>query len=85
MAKFTEAYGVQEGYSDKGKLNLFEWMLIEYDDCVKSIGDCQDMLKNCLELPIHAGDCTSQNYTCSLCLIETILSEYYDYCKTFKN
>ena len=37
----------------------------------------QDAIKN----PLHSGDCTDENFTCNLCLIESMLSEYHKYVK----
>lgn len=64
-------------------LNLYEWTCREYDDCVTTPDDAKRMLFTCLELTKHDGDCTNQNYTCSLCLVDCILNEYYTYMRVF--
>jgi hypothetical protein len=38
---------------------------------IKGMGD--------LPNPIHEGDCTKENYTCTLCLYELYLKEYREY------
>lgn len=32
----------------------------------------------------HYGDCTKQNVSCELCLYQSWLEEYEQYCRTFK-
>ena len=41
--------------------------------------DLADSIPETLKKEIHEGDCTKQSHTCNLCLIETLLNEYYRY------
>jgi len=34
-----------------------------------------------LSKPIHEGDCTGQNFTCNLCLLEHILNDFKKHCR----
>lgn len=59
------------------KLNLYEWMCVEYDDIYSTPESAKIGLKSLLDSEFHRGDCTKENFTCSLCLVETLLNEYY--------
>ncbi len=50
----------------------------------KSYTQLGSLIKLILSKPLHEGDCTNDNYSCPLCLLETILSEYYEYSKESK-
>ena len=41
--------------------------------------DFVDDIPRTLKEEKHEGDCTKQSHTCSLCLIETVLNDYYRY------
>ena len=71
-----------------GKYNFTEFIAaseaedfddIKYGDLVWAesvVMSVSEMLKN---FSVHAGDCTKQNHSCSLCTYETMLSEFREY------
>lgn len=65
-------------------INFPEWFYMMYG--LRSIQEAEDELKWMLSGNNwkHAGDCTNENHTCQLCLLETLLSEYYEYFKKEK-
>ena len=39
----------------------------------------EELMKTVIESPLHYGDCTKQNVSCNMCLLEGILNDYYKY------
>lgn len=65
-------------------MNFAEWFYATHG--LSKLQDAEDELKWMLTVNdwSHRGDCTKENYTCQLCLLETLLSEYYEYFKKEK-
>ena len=67
-------------------MNLVEWFAL--DEGITS-EESKRILKSFFDASmiddgVHFGDCTSEPQPCTLCVLETILSEYYDYVKANK-
>jgi hypothetical protein len=39
-----------------------------------------DAFPNIMKTEKHGGDCTNEPYTCAICIYETLLKDYYEYC-----
>ena len=42
-----------------------------------------ELMKTVIDNPLHYGDCTKQNVSCNMCLLEGILNDYYKYKRKF--
>lgn len=57
---------------------LFEWVANQDDTTVEW---AEKFLHELLTSPTHSGDCTGENHPCNLCVLESILDDYFEYCK----
>lgn len=70
--------------STEKKLTFVEWVAKDgYSGDLKYAEKALETItNNIMYLGIHSGDCTNECHTCTLCLLEKLLSEYHKY---FKN
>ena len=66
---------------DKLKVKtLIEFIADEEKIDIPSAKTCiEELMKTVTESPLHYGDCTKQNVSCNMCLLEGILNDYYKY------
>ena len=62
----------------KEKLRLMEWYAKEDDG---NIEEATEFILGLLDKnSLHLGDCTNHSCLCELCVLETILQSYREYC-----
>ena len=65
------------------RLTFTSWLMATYDYDFTGYTK-YDVQKYCTDLllsDLHSGDCTKQNTACLLCELQSLLEEYYQYCK----
>lgn len=60
-------------------IKTFKQFVAEYNAADVLWAD--QFVKGLIEAPYHKGDCTRESQPCSLCVLETLLEEYHEYCK----
>lgn len=63
----------------EGKLSFKEWIAKNENTTIEW---ANQLVNDLVNVPTHLGDCTKDIHTCSLCLLETLLNEYYEYLKS---
>lgn len=61
----------------KSWLGLAQW-LAEKEGITAQ--EAEKFLTDCIKSNVHYGDCTKQSQPCSLCVLEELLKDYYQYC-----
>ena len=68
LTQFYYEQLVDEGISVEDESQAKEWLLYDMNQIVNDENG-------------HYGDCTKQNISCRLCLLQNLLDDYYEYVK----
>jgi hypothetical protein len=66
------------------KTMTFKEWIISTEDGV-DIEWVNNFLNDLIHTSYHSGDCTKESHPCSLCTLEVLLKEYYEYQKEITN